>query len=396
MKKFFIVFLFHFSWIPIGSHEWPQSINSTNPNPKSSLATNPKSFLSRGKRETSTRHKIPLSPVQAYRNRLKNLPSHELHTNDHETLTSHVGRTTTESPTSTTFSPRNYLPLPPPPPEIMSDVPNGITSPISEYLMPSTNVNPLPPPDDTVHEPTGSGLRSVSGTRNPRYLRGMSEENAFIYYPSNYRSASPDGATDKLIDENLINENSINDNKPGDAYERVVRVRGRARRIKVTRRPSLIPVVIEEVVTHAPPAYSSPTYSPPGGEVRSYRPPGVEVRSHNAPVENSHLVNPSGSRSIYTTPTLESFGRKDMRREHIHKCLLNDYQSATWPQDATTVDKSDHDWIQSELESTCKVYIDKIEQLRSQCWNALSDLRANKYATPAEDRKHWWKNLPFG
>lgn len=394
MKKFLIVFLFHFSWIPIESYEWPQSINSTNPNPKNSLTkdtknsltTSPKSSLSRRKRETSTRHKIPLSPVQAYRNRLKNLPSHELHTNDHETFTNHVGRTTTESPTSTTFSPRNYLPLPPPPPEIMSDVPNGITSPIREYLMPSTNVNPLPPPDDTVRESTGSSLRSISGTRNPRYLHGMSEENAFIYYPSNYRSASPDGATDKLIDENLIDENSINENKPGDAYERVVRVRGRARRIKVTRRPSLIPVVIEEVVTHAPPAYSSPTHSPPAEEVRSY----------NAPLENGHLVDSSGSRSIYTTPTLESFGRKDMRREHIHKCLLNDYQSGTWPQDGTIVIKSDQDWIQSELESTCKMYIDKIEEIRSQCWTALSDLRAKKYIEPAEDRKQWWKNLPFG
>lgn len=374
-----LVILIFVSWILINRTYGRFSNVSISSFNSPSLQYSSVSFI-RTKRET--RHKIPLSPVQAYRNRLKLLPTRDLVNHDRES------RETTERPESyvsssarptrqpsTTLSPRNYLPLPPPPPEVMADVPNGITAPITEYLM-RTPINAI-----DSNEVVGSGLRSTGGSRHPRFLHGMSEENAYIYYPNNHRIPT------NVHEGNIIEENSINDDKLKDnEYSRVVRVRGRARRIKVTRRPSLIPIVIEEDVTT--PIPYNPLINPLTGDSSVY--------DDSNSVHSNLVDTSSGSRSIYTTPTLESYNRKD-RRDHIHKCLLSDYQTAQF-KDAAKLDtgQSDSDWIQSELESTCKVYIDKIEELRSQCWSALSDLRAKKYLTPSEDRSNWWKNLPFG
>lgn len=370
--------------ILIQLNSWCPSTSSSNHSSSSSSGPSPSSR--RLKRESS-RHKIPLSPVQVYRNRLKLLPSRELlinHDTDRRSTSTEEPPSTSSSPPSSTYSPRSYLPLPPPPPEIMSDVPNGITAPISEYLMRTPITSTADVDADNEIRSTGSGLRS----RHPRFLHGMSEENPFVYYPSNYPSA-PSADGDNLINDNLI---STNDDKLKDGHEyveRVVRVRGRARRIKVTRRPSLIPVVIEEEDPSPPP----PTLIRPVAPLINGQPSNIYDNG-----ASSNLVDTSrdGERSIYVTPTLESYPRSDQRREHIHKCLLTDYQTQYMKDGDNHGDNQDNGWVQNELESTCKVYIDKIEELRSQCWSALSDLRAKKYVTPAEDRSKWWQNLPFG
>lgn len=76
-------------------------------------------------------------------------------------------------------------------------------------------------------------------------------------------------------------------------------------------------------------------------------------------------------------------------------CLLNDMDKI-W--ESRTKKASQAFVPRNELEATCKPFIEKIEDLREQCMDALEVLMMStaKKRQDSSNRKSWWKFLPFG
>lgn len=76
-------------------------------------------------------------------------------------------------------------------------------------------------------------------------------------------------------------------------------------------------------------------------------------------------------------------------------CLMRDFDRV-WSRPA----RSGQKFVpRNELESTCKVYIEKMEHVRDQCMEAMGTLLAAKAKPVAEKKernKSWWRFLTFG
>lgn len=77
----------------------------------------------------------------------------------------------------------------------------------------------------------------------------------------------------------------------------------------------------------------------------------------------------------------------------MKNCLLNDMDKI-WE---SRMKKADQVFVpRNELESTCKPFIEKIEELRTQCLDALEVLMlANNKKKHDPSKRSWWKFIPF-
>jgi hypothetical protein len=103
--------------------------------------------------------------------------------------------------------------------------------------------------------------------------------------------------------------------------------------------------------------------------------------------------------SVSTTPmTRYADDREDVEEAsttRMKDCLLNDMDQI-WE---SRTKKAKQAFIpRNELEATCKPFIEKIEELRDQCMDALEVLVTStaKKRQETSNRKSWWKFLPFG
>lgn len=399
------------------------------------------------------RSSIPMSPADAYRKKMKELAartnarsasassspatssrynSHESNDNGpriHITIQTHpsTSSSTTTTPATTTTlipvtTPSPYYPSVPTPPSFLttpklftssyensaSATPDPLLSLIPPSLrFPSVATPPAPPTLPSINSPLASIL-SPSGPSDAdpprhnvmmRYAHAAGTPASFYFMhhstpPSPFASPTTPDTNDSLailkyntaLHNMYTGGNSLEDDG-GIAYESPSREYRRGRRVHYAPTPD----------DHS----SVYTYD----HRLSY---ATTVR----PVVNNHLGSDSfRNTNYYKTPTLEVQRDRNAvrpsvssildppkeRKQMIHSCILSDFQKYWEPRflEGSTADDNDVDLQKTlyaeEIQTTCKAYVEKIEEMRSSCLQAIHDLRSARIAT----RNKWWERIPF-